>query len=201
MSGTQPQITRQNLVDAINDQLDVPFITEEVEAQLIDRALGQIIDYIPVAFWPILADAAKGIDIEVIRKFADALTRVIVDNIDDRYSAMPRHMRNLGTSARSALPRWLRAFFSSLESSALVRLSGKTSSGSYPNPFAPRGAGPITPSKVPRDSARIVPSGRAMQRTHTKRAVRCASGTPSSALRSFALFAGSRSTRVANFPA
>jgi hypothetical protein len=91
MSGTQPQITRQNLVDAINDQLDVPFITEEVEAQLIDRALGQIIDYIPVAFWPILADAAKGIDIEVIRKFADALTRVIVDNIDIPY--IPHSLR------------------------------------------------------------------------------------------------------------
>jgi hypothetical protein len=91
MSGTQPQITRQNLVDAINDQLDVPFITEEVEAQLIDRALGQIIDYIPVAFWPILADAAKGIDIEVIRKFADALTRIIVDNIDIPY--IPHSLR------------------------------------------------------------------------------------------------------------
>ena len=91
MSGTQAQFTRQNLVDAINDQLDAPFITEELEGQLIDRALGQIIDYIPVAFWPILADAAKGIDIEVIRKFADALTRIIVDNIDIPY--IPHSMR------------------------------------------------------------------------------------------------------------
>lgn len=90
MSGTS-QFTRQNLVDAINDQLDVPFITEEVEGQLIDRALGQIIDYIPVAFWPILADAARGIDIEVIRKFADALTRIIVDSIDIPY--IPHSMR------------------------------------------------------------------------------------------------------------
>jgi hypothetical protein len=90
MSGTA-QFTRQNLVDAINDQLDVPFITEEVEGDLIDKALGQIIDYIPVAFWPILADAAKGIDIEVIRKFADALTRIIVDNINIPY--IPHSMR------------------------------------------------------------------------------------------------------------
>jgi hypothetical protein len=90
MSGTA-QFTRQNLVDAINDQLDVPFITEDVEGQLIDRALGEIIDYIPVAFWPILADAAKGIDIEVIRKFSDALTRIIVDNINIPY--IPHSMR------------------------------------------------------------------------------------------------------------
>lgn len=91
MSGTQAQFTRQNLVDAINDQLDVPFITEEVEGELIDRALGQIIDYIPVAFWPILADAADGLDIEVIRKFADALTKIIVDKINIPY--IPHSMR------------------------------------------------------------------------------------------------------------
>lgn len=86
-----PSFSRQNLVDALNDALDVPFITEEVEGQYIDQALGQIIEYIPVAFWPIIADAAKGIDIEVIRKFADALTRIIVDNIEIPY--IPHSLR------------------------------------------------------------------------------------------------------------
>jgi hypothetical protein len=33
-------------------------------------------------------------------------------------------------SVRSALPRWLRAFFSALDNSALVRPSARTSSGS-----------------------------------------------------------------------
>jgi hypothetical protein len=83
--------SRQDLVAALNDALDVPFITEEVEGQYIDLALGQIIDYVPVAFWPIIADAAKGVDIEVIRKFADAMTRIIVDNIDIKY--IPHSMR------------------------------------------------------------------------------------------------------------
>ena len=54
----------------------------------------------------------------------------IDDDIRDRCSAMSRHVRNFGRIARSALPRWLRAFFSSLDSSALVRPSGSTSSGS-----------------------------------------------------------------------
>jgi hypothetical protein len=83
--------TRQDLVDALNDAIDIPFITEEVEGQYIDRALGEIIAYIPPAFWPIIGDAAKGVDIEVIRRFADALTRVIVDNVEIPY--IPHSMR------------------------------------------------------------------------------------------------------------
>jgi hypothetical protein len=90
MSNSQA-FSRQDLVDALNDAIDAPFITEEVEGQYIDQALGLIIDYIPAAFWPIIADASKGIDIEVIRKFADAVTRIIVDNVEMKY--IPHSLR------------------------------------------------------------------------------------------------------------
>jgi len=91
MSESQQAYTRKNLVDAINAELDVPFITEEVEGKYIDMAIGEIIEYIPPAFWPILGDAARGIDMELIRKFADAITKIIVDNIQMKY--IPHSMR------------------------------------------------------------------------------------------------------------
>lgn len=82
MSQPTTPFTRADLINAINDALDIPVIREETEGELIEKALGHIIDYIPVALWPIIADSAKGIDIETIRRFADALTRIIADNMD-----------------------------------------------------------------------------------------------------------------------
>jgi len=48
-------------------------------------------------------------------------------------------------SARSALPRWLIAFFSAIDSSAMLSppVSSGRNTGSYPNPPVPRGEKPI----------------------------------------------------------
>lgn len=71
--------TKQQLVAAINESLDVPFISEEIEAHLIERALGEIIDYIPPAFWPLLADASKGLSTDVMRRVVSAIAQIVID--------------------------------------------------------------------------------------------------------------------------
>src|SRR5690606_26521312 len=54
------------------------------------------------------------------------------------------------TSCVSALPRWLRACFSSALSSAAVwSSSGTRKCGSYPKPLLPRGVRIILPSQLP----------------------------------------------------
>lgn len=111
--------TRRDLVDAINASLDIPFLTEEFESQIIEKALGNIIEFIPPALWPIIADASKGIDIEVVRKLADALTTIIVDKVEIPY--LPHSMRMvLVTNVMNLLVERLQ------EGMALPKLSPKT---------------------------------------------------------------------------
>ena len=73
--------TKQQLIAAINESLDVPFISEQIEAQLIERAIGEIIDYIPPAFWPLIADASKGLNVDVVRKVVTAVSQIVIDTL------------------------------------------------------------------------------------------------------------------------
>ncbi len=79
MSVTTHPFTKKQLIDAINDSLDLPVISEATEGELIERALGQMIDYVPPVLWPILADATKGVDIELLRRVVNALSQIIID--------------------------------------------------------------------------------------------------------------------------
>lgn len=71
--------TKQQLIDAINESLDLPVLSEDQEGALIEKSLGQIIDYIPPAFWPLLADATKGLNIELLRKTVNAVSEIVID--------------------------------------------------------------------------------------------------------------------------
>lgn len=73
------QFTKKQLIDAINDSLDLPVLSEETEGHLIEKALGEMIDYVPPILWPILADATKGVNIELLRRVVTALSQVIID--------------------------------------------------------------------------------------------------------------------------
>jgi len=71
--------TKQQLIAAINESLDLPFVSEQVEGALIERAIGEIIDYIPPAFWPLLADATRGVNHELLRRVVGAVSQIVID--------------------------------------------------------------------------------------------------------------------------
>lgn len=72
----------QSLVQRLNLQLDIPFVGEGFEAQMLDWAVRRIVPMIPDSIREFVLSAADGIDAQELTRLEDVLVNVLNENID-----------------------------------------------------------------------------------------------------------------------
>ena len=73
----------EGLTLAVNMAVDIPFVGEETEGKWFASIIAVIVPHIPQDVRPLLIDAADGLTAEEIDRHAEAITELVVDQIDD----------------------------------------------------------------------------------------------------------------------
>ena len=72
----------QSLVSRLNVQLDLPFVGEAFEAQMLDWVVRKIVPMIPDSIREFVLTAADGIDEQELDRLEDVLVSVLNHHID-----------------------------------------------------------------------------------------------------------------------
>lgn len=72
----------QSLVTRLNVQLDLPFVGEEFEAEILHWAVEKIVPMIPDSIRDFVLSAADGIDANELNRLEDVLVNVLNEYID-----------------------------------------------------------------------------------------------------------------------
>lgn len=73
-----------NLVNKINKELDLPFVGEAAEAELISLVVTPIAAYIPEAAQDLVLAAVDGLDAEEVESMLDPLASILANEIASR---------------------------------------------------------------------------------------------------------------------
>lgn len=76
---------KSRILDKINDELDLPFVSEEREGEAIEFLVGRVIDFIPVDLLPLVFDALDGLTRDELALHKDAIVDSVNSRIDIPY--------------------------------------------------------------------------------------------------------------------
>lgn len=76
---------KSKIIARINDELDLPFISEEVESDYIEMVVGKVIDFIPVDLLPLVFDALDGLTREELESHRTPIVSAVNARIDIPY--------------------------------------------------------------------------------------------------------------------
>lgn len=73
------------IIQRINDELDLPFVSEEKEGEAIEFLVGKVIDFIPVDLLPLVFDALDGLTQDELELHRENIVDAINSRIDIPY--------------------------------------------------------------------------------------------------------------------
>lgn len=76
---------KSRILDKINDELDLPFVSEEKEGEAIEFLVGKVIDFVPVDLLPLVFDALDGLTRDELARHKDAIVDSVNSRIDIPY--------------------------------------------------------------------------------------------------------------------
>jgi hypothetical protein len=76
---------KSRILDKINDELDLPFVSEEKEGEAIEFLVGKVIDFVPVDLLPLVFDALDGLTRDELARHKAAIVDSVNTRIDIPY--------------------------------------------------------------------------------------------------------------------
>ena len=76
---------KSRILDKINDELDLPFVSEEKEGEAIEFLVGKVIDFVPVNLLPLVFDALDGLTRDELALHKAAIVDSVNSRIDIPY--------------------------------------------------------------------------------------------------------------------